>query len=309
MAHAGDGFSSPEVAVHGATICETPSTRITMRTYVFAFFGLALLLSACRIESNVILDIDEDGSATVGAEVGLDEEMLNFVSQDGIDPAELFNQLPELGDEAVEPINRVEGDMTFFGFTTTVDDLSAYDFAGLQGETFSEFLYEFDDDSATISATVDATGFGDLGGGDFPIPPTDITADIFSAQVLVNMPGTVTEHNADAVTGDGTLVWDLPLTGSVDIFAASTFGNSAPVWFWFVIAGILIVGGAAAVATVVTSRKNSENAVAAAAAASQEDSTQTEDGSQPSAVSNRPHDSSQQPEGSIHEDDGDPAKS
>ena len=42
----------------------------TMRTYVLAFFGLALLLSACRIESNIILDINQDGSATVGAEVG-----------------------------------------------------------------------------------------------------------------------------------------------------------------------------------------------------------------------------------------------
>lgn len=264
-----------------------------MRTYVLAFFGLALLLSACRIESNVILDINEDGSATVGAEVGLDEEMLDIVSQSGEDPTELLSDLPSLGGEEVEPINRVEGDMTFFGFTTTVEDLSTYDFAGLQGETFSEFIYEYDDSSATLTATVDATGVGDLGGGgELPIDPTDITADLFSARVLVAMPGSVTEHNADEVTGDGTLVWNLPLSGSVDIFATSTFGNTAPTWFWFVVGGILIVGIGAGIAAVMMSRKNSEKAVAEAAASyqqpedasavsSQSDEQQLDDGAQP----------------------------
>lgn len=264
-----------------------------MRTYVLAFFGLALLLSACRIESNVILDINEDGSATVGAEVGLDEEMLDIVSQSGEDPTELLSDLPSLGGEEVEPINRVEGDMTFFGFTTTVEDLSTYDFAGLQGETFSEFIYEYDDSSATLTATVDATGVGDLGGGgELPIDPTDITADLFSARVLVAMPGSVTEHNADEVTGDGTLVWNLPLSGSVDIFATSTFGNTAPTWFWFVVGGILIVGIGAGIAAVMMSRKNSEKAVAEAAASyqqpedasavsSQSDEQQSDDGAQP----------------------------
>lgn len=264
-----------------------------MRTYVLAFFGLALLLSACRIESNVILDINEDGSATVGAEVGLDEEMLDIVSQSGEDPTELLSDLPSLGGEEVEPINRVEGDMTFFGFTTTVEDLSTYDFAGLQGETFSEFIYEYDDSSATLTATVDATGVGDLGGGgELPIDPTDITADLFSARVLVAMPGSVTEHNADEVTGDGTLVWNLPLSGSVDIFATSTFGNTAPTWFWFVVGGILIVGIGVGIAAVMMSRKNSEKAVAEAAASyqqpedasavsSQSDEQQSDDGAQP----------------------------
>jgi hypothetical protein len=240
-----------------------------MRKYVLAFFGLALLLSACRIESNIILDINEDGSATVGAEVGFDEDMLDLVSQSGGDPEDLLSDLPSLDGEDVEPINRVEGDMTFFGFTTKVEDLSTYDFAGLQGETFSEFIYEHDDSSATLTATVDATGIGDFGDGELPIGPSEITADLFSARVLVTMPGSVTEHNADEVTGDGTLVWNLPLSGSVDIFATSTFGNTAPTWFWFVVGGILIIGTGAAIAVVMMSRKNSESAVAAAAASYQ----------------------------------------
>ncbi|MCL1600842.1 MAG: hypothetical protein M3112_04810 [Actinomycetia bacterium] len=254
-----------------------------MRKYILAFFGLALLLSACRIESNIILDINEDGSATVGAEVGFDEDMLDLVSQNGGDPADLLSELPNFDGEEVEPINRVEGDMTFFGFTTTVEDLSTYDFAGLQGETFSEFIYESDDSSATLTATVDATGIGDFGGGELPIDPSEITADLFSARVLVTMPGSVTEHNADEITGDGTLIWNLPLSGSVDMFATSTFGsNTAPFWFWVVVGGILIFGTGAAIAAVMRSRKNSEKAVAAAAASYQQPENEpSDDSSQP----------------------------
>jgi hypothetical protein len=250
-----------------------------MRKYVLAFLGLALLLTACRIESNIILDINEDGSATVGAEVGFDEEMLDLVSQGGGDPSDLLDELPDLGGDGVEPIQRIEGDMTFYGASTHVDDLSTYDFNGLQGESFSEFVYEFDGNSATLAAKVDATGIGDLGGGDLPIGPAEITADIFAARVRVSMPGTVTEHNADEVAGDGTLIWNLPLTGSKDIFATSTFGSTAPSWIWFVVGGIVIVGIAAAIAAVMKSRKESEDAVAAAAATAQESA----DSSQPSA--------------------------
>jgi len=276
-----------------------------MRKYVLAFFGLALLLSACRIESNIILDIDEDGSATVGAEVGFDEEMLDLVSQSGGDPEDLLSDLPSLEGQEVEPISRVEGDMTFFGFTTSVEDLSTYDFAGLQGETFSEFIYESDGSSATLTATVDATGIGDLGGGDLPIDPSEITADVFSARVLVTMPGSVTEHNADEVTGDGTLVWNLPLSGSVDVFATSTFGNTAPTWFWFVVGGILIVGTGATVAAVMMSRKNSENAVADAAASYQQSNTEPSDDS-PQASEEHSGDDSQpeeEPSGGAEESD------
>ncbi len=244
-----------------------------MRRYVLAFFGLALLLSACRIESNIMLDINEDGSAVVGAEVGFDEEMLNLVSQGGGDPSDILSELPDLGGEGFEPIERVEGDMTYYGATTVVDNLSTYDFGGLQGETFSEFSYEFDDSSATLAAKVDATGLGDLGGGDLPIDPSQITGEIFSANVIVTMPGTVKEHNADEVRSDGSLVWKLPLTGTKDIFATSSFGGSAANWIWFAIAAILIVGVVAAITAVMMSKKDSEKAVAEAAAAHQADQT------------------------------------
>ncbi len=248
------------------TIGAQSIARDIMRKYLLAFFGLALVLSACRIESNIILDINEDGSATVGAEVGFDEEMLDLVSQNGGDPNEILGDLPDLGGEDVQPIQRVEGDMTYIGAQSTVADLSTYDFDGLQGETFSEFSYEFDDATATLSAQVDASGIGDLGGEDLPIDPTEITGDIFAAHVVVTMPGTVTEHNADEVRSGGTLVWDLPLSGTKDIFAASNLGGSATNWIWFIVGGVLIIGIIAAIAAITMSNKESQKAVAAAAA-------------------------------------------
>ncbi len=276
-----------------------------MRTYVLAFFGLALLLSACRIESNILLEINEDGSATVGAEVGFDEEMLDLVGQNGGDPSDILGDLPDLGGEGTEPIQRVEGDMTYFGVKTTVDDLSTFDFDGLDGQTFSEFTYEFDDSSATLAAKVDATGIGDLGGGELPIDPSEITGEIFSARVVVTMPGTVTQHNADEVLGDGTLVWNLPLAGTKDIFATSDFGSSPASWIWFVVGGVLIVGIIAAIAAVMTSKKGSQDAVAAAAAehqAAEDASQETEDASQETEdASQETEDASQEAEDASQE--------
>jgi hypothetical protein len=255
-----------------------------MRKYFLAFLGLALLLSACRIESNINLDINEDGSATVAAEVGFDEEMLDLVGQGGGDPGDILGDLPDLGGQDTQPIQRVEGDMSYFGVQTTIADLSTFDFDGLDGQTFSEFSYEFDDSSATLSAKVDSSGLGDLGGDDLPIDPSEITGDIFSAQVVVAMPGTVTVHNADEVRSDGTLVWNLPLSGTKDILATSDFGSSPANWIWFVVGGVLIVGIIAAVGAVMMSKRNSEQAVVAAAVEhtqSEESASSTEPAQEP----------------------------
>ncbi|MCL1598650.1 MAG: hypothetical protein M3094_05665, partial [Actinomycetia bacterium] len=100
-----------------------------------------------------------------------------------------------------------------------------------------------------------------------------LTEDLFSANVLVSMPGTVIEHNADKVLGDGTLVWKLPLSGSVDIFAKSTFGGSSNSWIIWVLLGVLLVGIIAAVTATIVSRKESQKAVAAAAASVPVDAT------------------------------------
>ncbi|MCL1593124.1 MAG: hypothetical protein M3132_02075 [Actinomycetia bacterium] len=237
-----------------------------MRKYVFIFALLAISLAACRVESNILLDIDEDGSASVGAEIGFDEEFKNLLEQSGADPDEILSDLPDFGGESVQPIERTEGDMTFVGATSQVDDLSTFDFASGDGsEFFSEFSYEFDASSANLRATVTAADLGG-GDGDLPIDPSALTGDLFSANVIIKMPGNVVEHNADEVRSDGTLVWIVSLTESTQISAVSDFGSSTSTWIWFVLGGVLIIGIMAGIAATIVSRKDADKAVAAAAA-------------------------------------------
>jgi hypothetical protein len=159
--------------------------------------------------------------------------------------------------------------MTFYGVSSSVDDLDnntlldlGLDFAS----DFAAFSYVSDGDTATLNASIASA---DVGGGlgDLPIDPTDITGDIFSANLIVSMPGTVVEHNADEVRGDGSLLWNIPLTGSVDVTAVSDLGSGSSSWILWVLIGVLAVGIIAAVTATILSRKDSKKAVDDAAAA------------------------------------------
>lgn len=252
-----------------------------MRKYLLALFGLALLLSACRIESNIVLDINEDGSATIGVEIGFDQEMLDLATQGGADPSDILGELPDLGGDTVEPINRVDGDMTYFGVQTTVDDLSTYEFNEALGSNFSEFSFVIDNEVATLVATVDATGVDGFGDVELPIDPSQITGDLFSANVIIKMPGTVTKHNADEVRSDGSLVWKLPLTGTTEIVATSDFGTSTNTVILFIVGGLMIIGAVAAGAAIRASKRKSEEAAVTAAAANAAEQSVTDDAEQP----------------------------
>lgn len=240
-----------------------------MRKYLFLIAMAALVLTACRAESNIIIDIEEDGSATISAEIGFDEEMLELLSQSGDDPAELFTQ--DLPPEAagVEPYSRTSGEMTYYGISSSVDDLENNAFLDVGQEfagEFAELSYTMDGDTATLTASIVSA---DIGGGlgDLPIDPTDITGDIFTANLIVSMPGTVVEHNADEVRSDGSLVWNIPLTGSVDAIAVSDIGSGSSSWIWWLLIGLLGIGIIAGIAAVIVSRKDSKKAVDQAAAA------------------------------------------
>lgn len=239
--------------------------RGIMRKYLILFALLALALTACRVESNVILDIEEDGSAVVGAEIGFDEEFRELLTDMGQDPDDVFGGLPDFGDDVVES-ERTEGDMTFYVVTTAIEDLSTFDSSTAGGDMFSTFSYTFDDETATLSATVDATDIGDAG-GDLPIDPSMITDDIFSASVVVSMPGTVTSHDADEVRSDGTLVWEIPFTGSKTISATSDLSSGIPSNLIVIILVVLMVVAAVAIVVVsIVNRRRSQAAVDAAAA-------------------------------------------
>jgi hypothetical protein len=257
-----------------------------MRKYLFVFMLAALVLTACKAESNIIIDIEEDGSATVSAEIGFDEEMLGLLSQTGDDPADLFTEELPPEAEGFEAYSRTDGDMTYYGFSGEIDDLESNTFLDLGQEfaaDFAEFSYTTDDDTATLSASIASA---DIGGGlgDLPIDPTDITGDIFSANLIVSMPGAVVEHNADEVRGDGSLVWNIPLVGSIDVFAESSTASGTSAWVWWVLIGVLAIGIIAGIAAVMLSRNDSKKAVAEAAEAHDASSADVPPPPSPSAL-------------------------
>ena len=258
----------------------------SMRKVFLLIAALAVILAGCRVETNIVLDIEEDGSALVGAEVGYDEEFAQLLEQSGADPDDLFGDLPvETGDDVVT-IERTEGDMTYTGLLSEVDDLSTFapDSAELEG--FTSFSYTFDDDGAELAATISADD-ANLGGdelGEFGFDPSQLTDEFFSANVVVTMPGDVTEHNADVVRSDGTLVWKIPLTGTAQINATSSFGTSSANLLLILLVGLLLIGVIAVVAATIVSRRQSQQAVATAAASSDAASSTTEPGDTESSI-------------------------
>jgi hypothetical protein len=242
-----------------------------MRKYLLLAALLTIVLTACRVESNVALDINEDGSATVAVEIGFDEEFQQLLTQSGANPGDLIGDLPSFGDTDVAPTERVDGDMTYYGVATEVEDLSNFDTSSGLGDmfsSFSSFSYTFDDSSAELNATLTSADLGNVG-GELPIDPSTITDELFSAQVTVKMPGTVNESNADEVRSDGTLVWKVSFTEETTITATSDFGSSSSSWILIILIAVLIIGLIAAIVATIVSRRESQKAVEAAAASHQ----------------------------------------
>ena len=231
---------------------------------------LALVAVACRAEANVVLDIAEDGSGTYTVELGLDDELQELLAgftggEGGLIPGFDFGALG-LDDNPLDSIpSRTDGDMTYYGNSATfatLDELKALiaNAAG-EGNNFDAFDVTLEDEKVRVSATAGAPG--DLAGDvDLPIS-LDFFESAFTASVIIDMPGTVTEHNADEVLPDGSLKWDISLTDGVDIQALSDLSESSFPWVFVIVILVLL---AALGLVLVVMRRNSATAASAVAA-------------------------------------------
>ena len=238
-----------------------------MKKLLLIIAGIALLTVACRAEMNVIVDIAEDRSGTAAFEFGLDDEFLELIESSGGSTDDIIGDLDFGTDDGVVT-TRTDGDMTFNGVTkefTDVNDVMA-ELGGMTGSDdplFQDFTFTMDEKTAELTAKVSAPE-EDL--GDIGFDPSSITGDVFSANFILGLPGTVVEHNADEVLADGRLQWDLPiLGGEKDIYAKSEFGGSSLWWLWIVLGVVLVVGVIAIIAAIVLGKKQSKQAVSDAA--------------------------------------------
>ena len=229
----------------------------------FAFI-LALVATACRAEINFIVDVTEDGSGTVGAELGLDEEFRDLIQNFGGNPQDFLSDF-NIDIPGAITRQRTEGDLTY-----SVTEATFADPAALKGlvrrfstgqEIFEALDIQVDEGGASIDARIVVPSIVDEFGGatDFGFDPSQFTEEIFSFNFIAALPGTIQDENADERLADGRLRWVIPITGGeVDIHAESSIGGGGfPLWL-VVLVAIAIVGGGG---LWLTSRRRQQQAV------------------------------------------------
>lgn len=203
-----------------------------------------VLTTACRAEAIFSLDVDEDGSGTFSADVGIDDELMGLVEQAGGSIDDLLALVPD--GEDVE--TRREGDMTFYTVEDGFADASALrNSAGVfEGANVSlrDVTLVVEDGGARLDAQIEAPDAGAtleaLGGGALGT----LVDDIVSANLFVSLPGEVEESNADEIMPDGRLRWEIPLAGGVlDVHAVTVQPGAGVPWLLIIAiaAGALLV--------------------------------------------------------------------
>jgi hypothetical protein len=232
-----------------------------MRKMLLAAALLALLLAACEAQIRVGLQINEDGSGTVAFETGFDDEFAELVFQ-GQDPESLvFEDLSLVEFPEAETGRFTEGDFTFYTVTVPFDDANELnEIAANEDSPFENLSVSASADEVRVEGII-GTGedaFIDpnaLEGGDFD---TGALEDVFSFSVRILLPGEVTEENADRTLSDGTLEWDLPLSGeSVSILAVSDPSGGGSSFPWWVLAVVAVVGLLVVVVFILSRRSGS----------------------------------------------------
>jgi hypothetical protein len=219
-----------------------------MRRLIVLAALLAVVATACKIETNFGAVINANGSGTIVAEVGMDEEAQGFILSGGADPFE-GNDLANCAGARTREEQR--GDLKFWIIECDVADIT--EFENTMTSTENTFLQSFDititDTLVTVSGT--ATAEETLGEEAEGFDPT-VFEDAISANLRITMPGRIIDHNADSQDGN-TLIWEIPvLGGTLNVSASSDptgtpagggGGGSFPLWLIIVIAVLVLAGG------------------------------------------------------------------
>ena len=215
-------------------------TRVSidpMKRFAILVALIAFLASGCRAEVRLLLDVAENGSGTVTAEVGINNQLRDLIDQLAGDSETIISGL-DLGLEG-EGTTRVDGDMTVYATQVAFEDDA--EIATAAAGNFTSFSLELTGDGTSLEATLDLAGELDL--SQFPVAPSTIDPDTLEAHILVALPGEVADHNADEITADGRFMWTIPLDGELYMFANTLYPKAGFPW-WLV--GLLGLSGALA---------------------------------------------------------------
>lgn len=186
------------------------------RTLPILLATLALVLTACRSESVTLLRISPEGTATVISEFAFDDEALAIIGDLDDTPEEVLRALSEYIDPAalpvaapaVEPEQFQRGD--FQGIRVTIPGLDPHEVATelASGDSIiDDVVLTLDEGSLLMEGrTREVSDFERA--RLLSLVPGDLS-QILSLVLQVEVPGSVSAHNADRVLADGVLEWDL----------------------------------------------------------------------------------------------------
>lgn len=215
-----------------------------MRRLIVLAALLALVATACKIETNFGAIINADGSGTIVGEVGMDEEAQTFLLSGGTDPFE-GNDLAECVGARMRQEQR--GDLKFWIIECDVTDISQFETTLTATE--NTFLQSFDitvtDNLVSVHGVASAEET--LGDQATEFDPA-MFEDSISAHLNITMPGRITGHNADSQDGN-TLTWVIPvLGGTLDVSATSdptgtpaSGGGSGGFPIWLIVLIVVLV--------------------------------------------------------------------
>jgi hypothetical protein len=187
-----------------------------MRRAWIVLGALAVILTGCRAESVTLLRISPDGTATVVSEFAFDEEALAVIGDQNDTPDDVLRALSGYIDPSalpiaaagVEPEQFTRGDLQ--GIRVTITGLDP-----------GEVAVQLSSGDSIIDDITLAVGDGRLAMAghtreiaDFDrarllsLVPGNLP-DLLAVVLQVEVPGTVTAHNADRVLDGGVLQWDL----------------------------------------------------------------------------------------------------
>jgi len=198
-----------------------------MRRAIAIVGVLALVLTACRAESVTRLRISPQGTATIISEFAFDEEALAIIGDLDDTPEDVLRVLSGFLDasalpvpaEGVEPEQFQRGDLQ--GIRVTISGLDP-----------DEVATELSSGDSIIDTIVISLRDGTLAMSGRTRPVSDFErarllslvpgdlSDILAVVLQIEVPGPVTDHNADAVIDGGVLEWNLlpAITDGEDVF-------------------------------------------------------------------------------------------
>jgi hypothetical protein len=205
-----------------------------MKRLAALFVLIALVLTGCRADVSLLLDITENGSGTLAAEVGINNQLKDLIDQLAGDSETIISNL-DLGLDG-EASTRTEGDMTIYRTEVAFNNASEIEQAA--AGNFTSFNLEMTDEGVSLEATLDVVGELDL--TQFPVTPSSIDPDTLEGHILVSLPGEIADHNADLVTTDGRLSWTIPLDSELYMYANTVYPKASFPWWIVLLVGLSI---------------------------------------------------------------------